>query len=134
MSETRESEKFVKNERACHAPFLSIEKNMRSDKVGEPDIKGTFKGMPFCFESKILNSISFKNYHPFTEMQISTLEKYARSGIVCIGLLFCGNEVRYLFFNELSEYLNKGDWEKARRFNWEELRSHWMENILTNFS
>ena len=134
MSETRESEKFIKKERVYHAPFLLIEKNFRSDKSGEPDIKGVYKGMPFYFESKLLNPISFKNYHPFAEIQIDTLTRYSRSGNVCLGLLFCGNKVKYLFPNELKEYLSHEDWERAREFNWDTLKSHWMENILTSFS
>ena len=43
------------------------------------------------------------------------------------------NAIEKNFNLDLKEYLNKDDWEKAEEFNWETLRSKWMQNIQTNF-
>lgn len=133
MSETDKSQKFISEQREKYGKLISIEKIIRPDKKGEPDIFAIFKGMPVYAEAKLINSISHRNLYPFKELQLDSLEEKAKAGAMCIGILFKNNEARFLMWNDLKEYLNKSDWDKAEVFSWEILRSRWMQNIQTNF-
>jgi penicillin-binding protein-related factor A (putative recombinase) len=133
MSETDKSQKFIKEQKEKYGKILFIEKIITNHKKGEPDISAVFKGMPISAEAKLINSISYKNNYPFKELQLDTLEEKSKAGAMCIGILFKDNEVRYLMWYDLKEYLNKSDWEKAEVFDWEILLSRWMQNILTSF-
>lgn len=131
-SESSASRAFVKSQLAIYGSSIFIEKVIRPDKNGEPDIYGVFKGMPFFLEAKAINPISFKNSHPFKELQIATLKDREKAGATCLGLLCLKNDVRYLYPSEIKPFLEKSDWETARKFSWETLRLNWLER-LTSF-
>lgn len=133
MSETTKSQDFIKEQKQKYGKILDIEKIIRPDKKGEPDIRATYKGMPVWAEAKLVNKISCKNTHPFTKIQIDTLEQRSLSGAMCIGLLYKGKEIKYLMYNQLKEYITKEDWDNAEVFDWEILWSRWMQSIQTNF-
>ena len=88
--------------------------------------------MPFEFECKIVNSVSFTNTHEFSDIQIDTLKVRSISGALCLGLLFCGDEIRYLFPHELKNTLTKADWDKAKKFDFQALHFYWLSKILPN--
>ena len=133
MSESTKSQKFIKEQKEKYGKLIYIEKLIRPDKKGEPDIFAIYKGMCVYAEAKLINSITYENLYPFKELQLDSLAIKAQSGAMCIGILYKDKEVRFLMHYDLKEYLNKDDWEKAEKFNWEILRSKWMQNIQTNF-
>lgn len=130
MSESIQSRNFIKKNKEQYGNILYIEKVINPLKTGEPDIHAIYKGMTIYAESKLLHQPSYKNTHPFTEIQLYNLAIKAKAGAICIGLLFCGKEVKYLIHNQLKEYLNKQDWEKGELFDWETLRSNWLKTII----
>lgn len=130
-SESAASQAFVRKQLATYGSSIFIEKVIRPDKKGEPDIYGTFKGMPFFLEVKAVNPITFKNNHPFGALQIDVLINRSKSGAVCLGLLCVKSEVRYLYPSELKPQLTKEDWDAARIFSWETLRSNWLQNLTS---
>ena len=133
MSESDKSQIFINEQRAKYGRNLLIEKIIRPDKKGEPDIFAIFKGMPVYAEAKLINAVSYKNLFPFKELQLDLLAIRAKAGAMCIGILYKDKEVRYLMHYDLKEYLDKSDWDKAKEFNWEALKSLWMQNIQANF-
>jgi hypothetical protein len=133
MSESDKSKSFIDNQKAKYGKILYIEKVIRPDKKGEPDIFAIFKGMPVYAEAKLINSINYRNLYPFKELQIDSLAIKAKAGAMCIGILYKDNEIRYLMYYDLKEYLDKSDWDKAEVFDWETLKLRWMENVLNNF-
>ena len=108
-----------------------------------------FKVMRIAKENVALAELYFrqaqKRYYQFRQNQTQeasqmnaqsqqqSLAIKAQSGAMCIGILYKDNETRFLMHYDLKEYLDKSDWEKAEVFNWEILRSKWMQNIQTNF-
>lgn len=133
MSESNKSQKFIKEQKEKYGKLIHIEKLIRPDKKGEPDIFAIFKGMPVFAEAKLINSISYENLYPFKELQLDSLAIKAKAGAMCIGILYMGNETKFLMHYDLKEYLNKEDWNKAEVFSWETLWLKWMQNIQTNF-
>lgn len=130
MSETDKSKIFIDSQRLKYGRNLFIDKVIRTDKKGEPDIQAVFKGMPVFAEAKLINSISYRNLYPFKELQIDNLAIKAKAGAMCIGILFKDNEVRYLMHNNLKEYLDKSDWDKAKPFSFEELKKEWLKGLI----
>lgn len=131
MSESTQSEKFIKDYKERYGRELYIKKVIDPFTKGEPDIQAIYKGMPLFAEAKLLHS-SYKNTHPFTEIQLYNLSIKAQAGAICIGILYHKNEIRYLMYNQLKEYLSKEDWDKAEEFNWENLRLIWLK-IIADF-
>ena len=127
MSESSGSQSFIKEQREKYGRLIHIEKIIRPDVSGEPDIFAIFKGMPVYAESKLINILSYRNLYPFKELQLDTLEQRAKSGAMCIGLLYMDKEVKYLMYYDLKEYLNREDLAKAKPFSWEALREKWIE-------
>jgi penicillin-binding protein-related factor A (putative recombinase) len=133
MSESDKSKSFIDNQKAKYGKILYIEKVIRPDRKGEPDIFAIFKGMPVYAEAKLINSISYRNLYPFKELQIDSLAIKAKAGAMCIGILYKDNEIRYLMHYDLKEYLDKSDWDKAEVFDWETLKLRWTESVLSSF-
>jgi hypothetical protein len=133
MSETDKSLKFIEKQKEIHGRYLYIEKVIRPDKTGEPDIFAIYKGMPVYAESKLMNEISCTNLYPFKEKQLDTLERRFYAGAMSIGLLFLRNEVKYIMYDKLKPKITKEDWDTAEVFDWQTLLLQWMKNIQTNF-
>lgn len=133
MSESNRSQTYIKEQKEKYGYLIDIEKIIRPDKKGEPDIHAVFKGMPVWAEAKVINSLSYRNLHPFEDLQLDTLAMKAKSGAMCIGILYKDRETRYLMYYDLKKYLNKSDWDKAEVLDWPILRSRWMQIIQTDF-
>ena len=133
MSESDKSRDFIKKQKKLHGKHLKIEKIIRPDKSGEPDIFAIYKGMPVYMEAKYINPISMKNTHPFTLIQLDTLKTNANAGAMCIGLLHCSKSTRFIMYDKLTEYLDRDAVESAQEFQWQTLLLLWMANIQTNF-
>ena len=135
MSETKESTDFItKQKELYNRNILYIDKIFNPLKSGEPDILSIYKCMPCFMESKKINSLSFKNNHPFSDLQIRNLRIKKQAGAMAIGLLILDQDnIRYIHQEELKKYITKEDWVKAEVFNWEMLRSIWIKRIQINF-
>jgi penicillin-binding protein-related factor A (putative recombinase) len=129
MSEASFSLAFITLMRKTYGRDIWIEKVIRPDKKAEPDIQGVFKGMPFFFECKLLNSKSFTTLHEFSDLQIDVLKTRSLSGAVCLGLLFCDKEVKYLKAEELVNRVTKKEWENAYMFNILGIYLDWKKKI-----
>lgn len=130
MSESRFSLAFINSQRKIYKRDLWIEKMIRPDKKGEPDIGGSFKSMPFAFEAKLINSKSYTNLHPFGELQREILKIRYHSGVLTGGLLFCEDEIKFLMYYDLKEYIKKEDYDKAITFDFNKLHEYWIANML----
>lgn len=132
MSECKESSDFVKTQKEKYGRSLYIDKVFNPLKKGEPDILSIYKSMPCFMEAKKINEISFKNNHPFSDIQIRNLKIKKQAGAVAIGLLILNqNEIRFMEPEDLKNYITKEDWLKAEVFSWETLRCRWTQNIQT---
>lgn len=129
MSETSKSKDFIKDNKGKYGRSLFIKKIIDPVTTGEPDIYAIYKGMPVHAEAKLLHESSYKNTHPFLEIQIHNLSIKAQAGAMCIGILYRGKEVRYLMYDQLKPFLDKSDWDNAKEFNWEILLSNWRKTI-----
>jgi hypothetical protein len=124
MSESNGSQIFIKEQKDKYGKLLFIEKVIKPDMKGEPDIFAIYKSMPVYAEAKLINTFSYRNLYPFKELQLDTLEERAKSGAMCIGLLYLEKQIRYLMYYDLEEFV---DWNKAIPFSWEGLREKWIE-------
>ena len=134
MSESKDSANFINQAREVYGRKIHIRKKMSNMGI-ELDIAGCFKGMPFYFESKHCNTISYKNEHPFTPIQIDELQTREKAGALCLGLLFHGNSkwLRIVRTHELKAHFNKNEFLQMEEFEWEKLRSQWIQKIQESF-
>ena len=131
-AESNASQKFIAEQKTACGRILTIDKRIDKVKVGVADIEAVYCGMPLFAESKWVNKFTHVNKEPFKPMQIEFLEKRARSGAMCIGLLLSDEEPRFIMWDELVPHITKEQFHSAEIFNWEKLRSVWMENVLTD--
>jgi hypothetical protein len=126
MGETKESSEFVKLQKEKYGKSLFIEKVIRPDLKGQPDIFLIYKGMPLYAEAKLINSITNKNLYPFKELQLDILTDRALSGAMSIGVLYNEKEFRYIMYDQLTEFV---DWNNGLDFNLELIREKWIKEI-----
>lgn len=131
--EAEDSKQFILDSRDKYGNDIFIEKRMSELRVGEPDVSGCFRGMPFYFEVKHCNEISYVNNHEFKPMQIYNLQEREKTGALCLGLLIHKTGVKYIYPQYLKKHFTKQEFLDAEVFEWQKLRSHWVANILTNY-
>lgn len=131
-AESNASQNFIKNQKKIYGRSLYIKK-MPPVTIGEPDIYAIFQGMPIHLESKFINPISLTNVHEFSEIQMENLAIKARAGAICGGLLLHEKRIKFIPYDKLHAHISKQEFLDAEDFNWEILKSRWMQNVLTSF-
>lgn len=132
-AESNASKKFIDKQRLIYKKDLYIKKMPSTIAIGEPDIYAIFQGMPLHAESKFINPISLTNTHEFNEIQIENLAIKARAGAMCIGLLLHEKTIKFIPYDKLHAHITKEEFLNAEEFNWQKLKSLWMQNIQKNF-